>query len=132
VSQPLSFRVRGVAVPKARARVVTNDNGTTRAFTPPTTVAWERAIEKAFTDAYPHHRPFPKGVEVGVSIEIIAPGDGPTASIKGDLDNQIKALLDGLNKVAYTDDIQVVVIHAMKRRVRRGELPGAEVKIWQV
>jgi crossover junction endodeoxyribonuclease RusA len=130
--QPLGFRVQGVPVPKARARVVTTDNGTTHAFTPPATIAWERAIERAFTNAYPNHQPFPRGVEVGVSIEIIAPGKGPTASIKGDLDNQIKALLDGLNGVAYTDDIQVVAIHAMKRRVRRGELPGAEVKIWQV
>lgn len=40
--------------------------------------------------------------------------DGLIRPTKGDLDNQLKAILDGLNGVAYVDDKQVVQFRATK------------------
>lgn len=37
------------------------------------------------------------------------------SSLRGDLDNYLKSLLDGLNGIAYEDDGQVVSIKAFKR-----------------
>lgn len=37
------------------------------------------------------------------------------SKLRGDLDNYIKSILDGLNKVAYLDDKQVFKIEAHKR-----------------
>jgi len=38
-----------------------------------------------------------------------------TSNLRGDLDNYVKALLDGLNGAAFLDDSQVVNIKAFKR-----------------
>lgn len=38
----------------------------------------------------------------------------PYEKQKGDLDNLLKALFDGLNKIAYDDDVQVCEINAKK------------------
>lgn len=35
-------------------------------------------------------------------------------SIHGDLDNYVKTVMDGLNRVAWDDDVQVVKIEAVK------------------
>ena len=40
--------------------------------------------------------------------------DGLIRPTKGDLDNQLKAILDGLNGVAYVDDKQVVQFRAVR------------------
>ena len=48
---------------------------------------------------------------------------------KPDLDNIIKAVLDGCNGVVFRDDKQVVSIHAAKEY---GEAPGVEVIIEEV
>jgi Holliday junction resolvase RusA-like endonuclease len=37
------------------------------------------------------------------------------SKLRGDLDNYVKSLLDGLNGVAYEDDKQVVNLKAFKR-----------------
>jgi Holliday junction resolvase RusA-like endonuclease len=37
------------------------------------------------------------------------------SKLRGDVDNYVKSLLDGLNGVAYDDDKQVVNLHAYKR-----------------
>lgn len=54
-------------------------------------------------DVYSHH--------ADVTIESI----DVESKLRGDLDNYIKSILDGLNKVAYIDDKQVFKIEAHKR-----------------
>jgi crossover junction endodeoxyribonuclease RusA len=38
----------------------------------------------------------------------------PTVYLRGDLDNYVKSVADGLNGVAYSDDRQIVRIHATR------------------
>lgn len=49
--------------------------------------------------------------------------------VRPDLDKLLRALDDGLTKIAYTDDSQIVEIHARKRRADYGEETGAYVKL---
>lgn len=123
----LRFTVRGVPVPKARARVVTA-NGRTHSYTPDRTAAWEGEIVRAFRAAYPGWEPIPRGVAIKVTAEFVCPGRGSAASIRGDWDNFAKSL-DALNGVAWDDDIQIVEARVRKRRAKRGEFPGVIVVI---
>lgn len=38
-----------------------------------------------------------------------------TSNLRGDVDNYVKSIMDGLNGVAYNDDGQVVNLKAYKR-----------------
>lgn len=48
---------------------------------------------------------------------------------KPDIDNICKSILDGLNKVAYRDDSQIVELHCSKYY---SDNPRVEVEIWQI
>lgn len=48
----------------------------------------------------------------GVMINLV-PHDAEDLTLKSDLDNLIKSVLDGLNEVAYEDDHQVTSIVAV-------------------
>ena len=52
----------------------------------------------------------PEGTTVTVT-----PVDGTQSKLRGDLDNYVKLLMDGLNGVAWLDDKQVIVVRAEKR-----------------
>lgn len=127
MTDALRFFVAGPAVPKARARV-----GRGHAYTPERTAAWEQCIALAFRQAFPDHEPWGRDVCVGIDVEVLAPGRGPRARIRGDASNLQKAVEDALNEICYVDDIQIVDSHASKRRVTPGETPGVIVKLWRV
>lgn len=60
----------------------------------------------------------PVSVYVHVDAEgaaiIVEPHEDPKSKLRGDLDNYVKTLLDGLNGIAWDDDRQVVKITAVK------------------
>lgn len=102
---PVEFTVPGVPVPKGRPRVVTRETfgasgepeRHTVAFTPPTTRQWENAVRdvaRLFVRA-----PF----DGDVSVDFEFYGSNPAA----DVDNLIKAMLDGMQPVVFDDDRQV-------------------------
>lgn len=62
---------------------------------------------------------------VGIEVEVYGIGKGRI----GDLDNIVKAVMDGLNGVAWHDDSQVVEIRA---RRNKSDLERVEVKVWRV
>src|SRR5690606_35141301 len=113
---------------KARARVVTA-NGRTHSYTPDRTAAWEGEIVRAFRAAYPEHEPWGPDVPVRMVVEVVCPGRGKRARIRGDASNFLKGIEDALNGWAYHDDIQIVEARVTKRRARRGEFPGVVVTI---
>jgi Holliday junction resolvase RusA-like endonuclease len=67
-----------------------------------------------------------KPLERQVAVEIVAIYNGGRP---GDLDNIVKAILDGCNDVVWLDDIQVVEIHAYRRQ---GQPERAEMKVWEI
>ena len=115
-----TFRVLGAPLGKARPRITRN--GT---FTPKRTRDYERAIRQAWQDA--------GGITFGaapVIVEAVAVFEPPKSlsrkkrldlidrgapTKKPDADNVAKIILDGLNKVAWDDDTQVVDVMVTKR-----------------
>jgi len=102
--QKLSFIVHGPPVPKARARVATNGDGKTHAFTPAKTKAYEAHVKTIAMATRTHHRHWPhldRSVRFGLSVRVYRSAE------RGDLDNFIKAALDSCNGVLWVDDSQV-------------------------
>ena len=101
--------------------------------------AREAAIRTAFLDALPEGAGLPlhpRGTEVRVSITCTAPAPKTTRrgcvpyTVKPDLDNVCKLVLDALNGVAWADDAQVVSIYANKLpRVAQGAPARTEVQV---
>lgn len=114
MTRVVTFTVPGTPQPKSRPRVV-NVRGRSRTFTPSRTKAYEEEIAWAAKAA---------------GAKVI---DGPvevTARFFGtpcDLDNGLKALLDGMEGVCYRNDRQVVDVHASV--VRRDPNPRLEVVV---
>jgi Holliday junction resolvase RusA-like endonuclease len=70
--------------------------------------------------------PIPKNASKKLRAEMI---DGEVLpSCKPDIDNVCKAVLDGLNGVAYKDDTQVIMLVAERLY---GEAPRVDVEIWR-
>lgn len=85
-----------------------------KAYTPAKTQAFEAAIAEAYQAAQLEHH----GAQfLSVSVEIDRDGfwlliepletSNRPVGVTGDVDNYVKAILDGLNTVAYNDDKQV-------------------------
>jgi len=86
-----------------------------RVFTPKTTLEAEAIIAQAWNG------PCYEGlVQVECSftpqgtVVTVTPVEGEASKLRGDLDNYVKLLMDGLNGVAWLDDKQVTVIGAVK------------------
>ena len=89
-----------------------------RVFTPKTTHDFETAVaagwnkRKRFKD-----KPVSVSVELGKDYFLVHVQEldvlSPTA-LKGDIDNYVKSILDGLNGIAWDDDIQVRELKAIK------------------
>lgn len=86
--------------------------------------AYKDAVRSAYLREFNATRlAFPKGVLVAVQVVW-------TRSRKsGDLDNALPLALDGLKKLAYHDDAQIVELHAYRRD---GGTPGLQVVISRV
>lgn len=69
--------------------------------------------------------PLPKGVNASVEM-VFALCGGQTP----DLDNLIKSILDGLNKIAWEDDKQVIEVRAIRQKAvdKQGEFAEITVK----
>ena len=125
----LVFFVSGVPVAKGRARIVRpKERGAkAHAFTPAKTEAWEARVRfVAMLEA--RRRGWVANVEP-CEVEITLSG----LSVRSDIDNAAKAILDALNGVAWDDDRRVWSL-----LVRRDELlaiggrpsgPGARVVV---
>lgn len=100
----VEFVVPGTPVSKARPRVVLR-RGRVRTFTPATTRSYERTV--ALLAQAAGARPTKSPVRVHLRIYL------PNAR-RVDIDNLAKAILDGLNGVAFADDSQVCDLRVEK------------------
>lgn len=104
-------------------------------YTPATTRAYEELIQKAYRTACPSAEPLTGAVAMKVTINDRLPKSTPkkvvaqSYTVKPDIDNVIKAVLDGLNGLAFVDDVQVVDLHIKKEPRRHDTEPCVKVKI---
>lgn len=133
------FTVPGEPRPKQRPRVSVVSGRITHAYTPAETAAYEAKVRNAYMDAYPAADPFPKLTPLEVEAVFYLPipsswsrkarekaeAGRKTPTKRPDLDNLLKAILDALNAIAWSDDCQIVRTVCEKRY---GE-PRAEVTI---
>lgn len=102
-------------VAKQRARLTRPRRGRKmRAFTPQQTVHFENAIAEFYAaNGGVNHGTIPVGVSVEIHIDGFNVEVYPLecsvrpVGVRGDVDNIVKAILDGLNGVAWHDDRQV-------------------------
>lgn len=121
----LRFTVPGKVRGKGRPRFGKTKAGNAIAFTDAKTAAYENLIKLAARDAGARMIEGPVAVIATITIEIPKSASkkqraemlaGRVAPCrKPDIDNVVKALMDGLNTVAFRDDVQVVQLGAAKR-----------------
>ena len=94
----ITLFVAGQPVPKQRPRV---SNG--HAYTPARTRAWEQEIGWMARAVGME----PMAGDVGITLRFQRKG-----RVRADLDNLVKAVLDGLNGIAFGDDRQIIELVA--------------------
>jgi Holliday junction resolvase RusA-like endonuclease len=83
-----------------------------------------------FRNRFPFHKPLTGPVGMSVDIQYKRPKTvkkGYWHTSTGDADNIIKAISDGLNRVAWVDDRQVADVYAKKHW---GDCDSIVVSIW--
>lgn len=115
----IKFIIPGPAQAKQRPRINRN---TGRVYTPGATSKYEKLVKKSYGDNPCFEDQFisikitfkfevPKSYSKKKRAEALAGDLRPT---KADIDNYIKSVLDGLNKVAFLDDRYICSIEASK------------------
>ena len=121
----LRFCIPGEVRGKGRPRA-TAVNGQARMFTDSKTRSYETRIADAATAALGQRPPLEGPLEMHIRVRLVPPASTPKKARvlmiagslmptkKPDLDNVLKAILDGCNKIAFQDDVLVVKFSAVK------------------
>lgn len=122
----VEFVIDGEPQGKARPRFTR----TGHAYTPDKTREYEQAVEDAYNNVTDHYM-FDGAVYLRIDAYFKIPKKTklrlPTK--KPDIDNIAKIIMDGLNKVAWNDDTQVITLKVNKCWSNE---PRVEVKIEEV
>lgn len=97
--QPIYYRFDMRPLPKERARAF-KQRGRMRTFTPQRTKEYELLIEQATSLQHPFEQPLEGDLIANVNFYF-------ENRIHGDLDNCLKAILDGMQGVAFKNDKQI-------------------------
>ena len=120
------FEVEGEIIGKGRPRVNTYTGHT---YTPTKTKDYEEYVKQNFKIKYPNFEPIKNRVSVKIIAYFKIPQNttkkneelmyegiiSPTK--KPDIDNIVKIILDGLNKMAFADDNQITKLEVEKKYV---------------
>lgn len=110
-----SLRIVGNPRPKGRGRCPKNGG---KPYTPKETKDWEAEVAKQWKAEFGDAK-----FEGNVAVDMYFDSDGVLVEVyevqgksthRADVDNLAKAILDGLNKVAYSDDAKVLAMYADK------------------
>lgn len=104
LEKPLNFIFRLAPVPKGRNRMGHTKSGGVFMTRPTRTRQYEARISEATAEQYPHG--FPLSCELIVYINFYLQGRK-----HGDIDNLAKAILDGMQGVAFKNDKQIKGLH---------------------
>ena len=133
----ITIHIPGVPVPKARPRA-SSIGGKPTLYTPATTRAYEQAVKMAAWAAMAKAPPLEGAVSARVVVTLPVPESWSRAkradalagrvrpASRPDLDNYVKAVLDGCNGAVWRDDSQIVSLSAEKRY---GSEPSAMVEV---
>lgn len=123
----INFIVYGQPQGKARPRFTKNGH----VYTPKTTKDYERSIKQSYISASNGYTCGDNALDISIiaCMQRAKSNKRKHATTKPDIDNIIKAVLDGLNGVAFNDDKQVTSIKAIKRYCDNGQVPYLAVQI---
>lgn len=123
----VQFTVYGQPQGKARPRFTR----TGHVYTPKTTQDYERSIRQAYIAAANGYNFGENALNISIwaCMQRAKSNKRKHATAKPDIDNIIKAVLDGLNGAAFKDDKQVTELTAAKCYCKDGECPHIVVKI---
>lgn len=129
----IRFTVPGEPVAKGRARACIR-GGHVAHYTPDKTARYENLVKLAAQLAMVGRPPLDGAVTLTIHAVMTIPASwsakrraaamGQPVTKRPDLDNLVKAIKDGANKVLWWDDSQVVALQATKRY---GEVPRVDV-----
>ncbi len=122
----IKFQIDARPQPKERSRTAKNGHH----YTPQRTVNFELTVAMEFRNRFPFHKPLTGPVGMSVDIQFRRPKTvkkGYWHTNPGDASNIVKAIEDGLNRVAWVDDRQVA-----KQDVEKhwGDCDRIIVSIW--
>jgi crossover junction endodeoxyribonuclease RusA len=131
----IQFDALGLPVPKGSLKAFT-PKGWTRPVLTSTSVGlkdWAAVVRYQAQSVAPGTL-YPDGVAVWLAFRLPRPKALPKAKLtphtkKPDLDKLIRAVLDALSGVLFTDDSQVVQLTCSKRYAALGEAPGVAVRL---
>jgi Holliday junction resolvase RusA-like endonuclease len=121
----IHFIVDGPPHGKGRPRATRRGKGI-RLYTDDKTVAYETKVRKACREAMGLIKPLEGPISVRIVFALPMPKslskknaqlavDGVLKPIKKpDIDNMAKSVLDGMNKIAFLDDAQIVMLKVVK------------------
>ncbi len=123
----VDFVVYGQPQGKARPRFTKQGH----VYTPKTTQDYERSIRQSYITAANGYTCGDNALSVSITayIQRAKSNKRKHATTKPDIDNIIKAVLDGLNGVAFKDDKQVTSVKASKSYCDYGQAPYLTVQI---
>lgn len=113
---PVSFVLLEKPHPKGRPRFFARGKFV-QVYTDAKTAAYEKLVAKAGIDAFGDRAPFAGPLHVNLSFVMPRPKAASKRAFhvsRPDVDNLTKAVLDGLNEVAYLDDAQIVTMEVRK------------------
>lgn len=123
----VNFKVLGQPQGKARPRFSKG-----HIYTPKETKEYEKKVRNAYIPASGSYSFGDRAVSVSITayFKRAKTNKRRFMTSKPDIDNLIKAVLDGLNGTAFNDDRQVVNLSALKLYCdREGDMPYVEVEI---
>jgi Holliday junction resolvase RusA-like endonuclease len=117
---------------KARARTFTNKAGQVRAYTPATTRKAEGEIRRHMADVLAGNRFAPMvPIKLSIIFWLQRPASCPKTrafpTVRPDIDNYFKTVLDACNEYVYADDGQIVTALVRKRYCLQGKPPRIEI-----
>jgi Holliday junction resolvase RusA-like endonuclease len=122
----IKFQIKARPQPKERPYLIRGN----KRRTPPRTINFELTVAMEFRAQHPFHELFTGPVGMFVDIQFRRPktvAKGYWHTNPGDASNVVKAIEDGLNRVAWVDDRQVADLHAKKHW---GDSDRIVVSIW--
>lgn len=113
----IEFRITVPETPKSKGRPRLGRRG--RVYTPVATHEAEQRIAEIWRSLEGPKFEGPVELEVDFykgksEIIVKVSNDIPLSGLRGDIDNYVKLVMDGLNGVAWDDDKQVVLVYAAK------------------